>query len=1162
MEFYTHFKRHGSVSALTKLIQVMRLIFFFLTIMISQVSASSFAQKITMNVKNESMEKVFNTIRIQSGYDFFYDLKLIKSTKPVTINIKGASIEEILNICFKDQPLIYKIEDKAVMIRERSNPVAIQAPAKNIVGVIINGETKEPLSGVSIKIKATNKVAVSGENGRYSISANSEDILIFSYLGYAPQSFKVGVRTTINVALKPILTDLDEVLVVGYGTVKRGDLTGAVGSVSIKDIANAPVQSFEQALAGRVAGVNVTSNEDQPGSGMNIVIRGAGSLTQSTAPLYVIDGFPIEDFDAKSLNPDDVESISVLKDASSTAIYGARGANGVIVVQTKQGNEGMPTISYSGRMGIAQANKRMEMMNPFEFVKYELERSPSIATQVFFRDIFDVDGIATVSDLERYRGVKGVNWQDKILQNGSTNIHSLALRGGTKQTRYSVSGSIFNQGGSIINSGSKRYQGKAALIQTVNAKLRAGIDVNYSYNMNYGLISSTGAASAASSSLFYSAWGYRPVKGIGPVDEEDWNIEEDLYDSSIDQTADYRINPMLSVENELRERYTTNFRTNAWFTYNLIKDLEIKVQGGIDNVLDKSKIFYNSKTHRGTPDRPGNTAGVNGGISYLERGVYSNENTITWKKVLNKKNRFDVMGGFSLQSITGEGFGLSAQNLPNEQLSVWGLNEGIPRPNSSRYIWSTMASVFGRVNYSYDSKYLATVTYRADGSSKFLKKWGYFPSAALAWRMSRESFMKNIRFISDAKLRASIGVTGNNRVGDFSYDPALAMPFDGSYSFNNATPIPGIRQSNMGNKDLKWEPTTQADLGIDLGFLKNKIELTVDVYRKTTSDLLLNANVPFVTGFSTAYKNIGKLQNDGLEITLQTVNVKNKKISWTSSFNISFNKNKILALTKDEQFMLSSVAFDNLYTDFPYIARVGESAATFFGMIWEGVYGYEDFDVAPDGKYILKPGLPTNNPDVTVKPRPGDIKYRDVNSDGVINGNDRVNIGRTAPIHTGGFSNTFAYKGIDLNVFLQWSYGNDILNVNKAFFEGNQSSRILLNQFASYQDRWTEENTSSNIFRANGGGPAGIYSTRLIEDGSFLRLKTVALGYTLPKRLTSKAKISTVRLSASGQNLFTWTKYSGMDPEVSVRHSILTPGLDWSSYPRMRTFVFGAQVTF
>lgn len=1040
------------------------------------------------------------------------------------------------------------------------NPLILKAQKAlpPITGVIIDNETKETLPGVNVRIKNGSAGTITNDKGFYSIRANVNDIITFSFLGYETQEIRITNQRTINISFKQDLKSLNEVVVIGYGTTTKRDLTGSVSTVNIEDLAKAPVQSIEQALAGRVPGVNVTSNEDQPGSGMNIVIRGAGSLTQSAAPLYVINGFPIEDFDAATLNIDDVESLTVLKDASATAIYGARGANGVIIVETKQGKEGLPTITYRGQVGFSQANNKMEMMSPYEFVKYELERSPSIAAERLFPDLFEQNITPTIDDVERFRNVIGVDWQDRILQNGGTNIHSLSLSGGTKQTKYAISGSLFDQQGSIINSGSSRYQGSAAITQTVNPKLRAGINLNYSYNEAYGQLASSGATGAGSSTFFYSAWGFRPVSANLSLD-----FEDELFDEDIDQTADYRINPVLSVENEYRKRFTTSFLTNAWFTYSLSKNLVLRVQGGIDRRSIKDQLFYNSQTYRGSTVRPNNPAGVNGSVGFQERNTWSNENTITWNKAINKRNRVEVLGGMSLQSINAEFFGLSSQNLPNEILGIYGLNEGLPRPNASSYSTATLMSYFGRVNYTYNDKYRATLTYRADGSSKFIDQWGYFPSGAVAYTLSNEPFMKNIKWlISDAKIRASYGITGNNRVGDFSYLSSLAMPLDGAYSFNDAAPVLGIRQNNMGNSSLKWESTAQTDLGVDLGFWKNRIELTVDVYRKTTSDLLLNANIPYVTGFARAFKNIGELQNQGLEIGLQTTNIKSKKFNWTSSFNISFNQNKILALTADEEFMLSSVSWDNQFTNFPYIARVGEAAANFFGMVWEGVYNYDDFDTTPGGGYVLKGHLPTNNPDENRLPQPGDIKYKDINGDGIINDYDRTVIGRALPIHTGGFGNNFSYKGFDLNVFFQWSYGNDILNANKAFFEGNHRGMALLNQFASYENRWSPENQNSNIFRAGGGATNGVYSSRLIEDGSFLRLKTVALSYKFPSKIVKSLKVSNLSLTASAQNLITWTSYSGIDPEVSVRNSILTPGLDWSAYPRMRTVVFGVRASF
>ncbi|MGX5817076.1 SusC/RagA family TonB-linked outer membrane protein [Chitinophaga lutea] len=1012
-----------------------------------------------------------------------------------------------------------------------------------VKGRVVDDQSGEPLPGVTVKLKRTNAGVSVNEHGDYSIRANSNDVLVFTYLGFQKREIAVNGRTILNVRLQPSTSALNEVVVLGYGSSTKADLTGSVGQVNVQDMAKAPVASFDQALAGRVAGVQVSSNEGQPGQeGINIVIRGNGSLTQSNAPLYVVDGFPIEDFDRGSINSDDIESINILKDASATAIYGARGANGVVIIETKKGKIGKPQLTYTGSIGFQDVVKKVPVMSPYEFVKYQLERGNEAS---YIRD---------GKTLESYKDIKGVDWQDALFRTGRTQIHNLSLRGGTDQTRYSISGSMFGSDAIIINSGYDRYQARVAVDQIISKKMKAGININFSRSSSFGQIASeANIAGSATSYLLYGAWGYRPVTGKIDYSEED--LEENTVDDDIDHLQDYRINPIVSAKNELRKRFVNNLISNAYVTYDITKDLTLKVTGGVNGLLSKSVAFYNSNTAKGTTALPSNVRGQWGSKSYSERNVWSNENTLSYKKKFNNRHSIDVVGGFSWQGTTTEGGGFTSINVPNEQLGINGLDQGTPFSVSSPASVSTLESFLGRVNYSYRSKYLLTASFRSDGSSKFSEgnKWGYFPSGAFAWRMSSEPFMKSLIFIDDAKLRVSYGLTGNNRVGDFSYLATLDPSNSAAYSFGNAVPTQGVIIANLGNANLKWETTEQADIGYDLSLFKRRVELTVDVYRKTTRNLLLNANMPYQTGYASVYKNIGKMRNQGLEITLNTVNVRNKNFSWESNFNISFNQNKILALADGEENILSNVTWETVYNpSLLYIAKVGQPAGQFYGYLWDGVYQTEDFD-----GNVLKPGIPTNG-SATVKP--GDIKYRDLNGDGVIDGLDQTVIGRGLPIHSGGFSNNFSYKGINLGVFFQWNYGNDIFNANRLLFEG--STRVSLNQYASYEKRWTPENPSNVYYRVGGQGPSGMYSSRVLEDGSYLRLKTVSLGYDLPRRIVRSLRIASLSVNAAAQNLITWTKYSGMDPEVSSRNSVLTPGFDYSAYPHARTVVFGIKAGF
>ncbi len=1013
----------------------------------------------------------------------------------------------------------------------------------------VKDESNAALPGVSISVKGTALRTASDIKGNYRLNVTDKNaVLIFSYIGYEKLEKPIDGLKTINVVMQSKDNGLNEVVVVGYGTVKKGDLTGAISQVKMSDLEKAPVKSFDDALAGRLAGVNVTANDGQPGTVNNIVIRGAGSVTQDNSPLYVVDGFPLEDGANNSINPGDIASIDVLKDASSTAIYGARGANGVIMITTKRGKNGPPVISYDGYYGIQKNQTAQALMSPYEYVRYQQEINPANVASLYF---------SNGQTLESYRDVSGLDLQKQVYQTGSSQSHSLAIRGGNDKTKYAISGNILNQQGLIISSGFKRYQGRIALDQTVNNHLKVGANVNYSNSVSSGtIVGQAPANSSVTVSLLYAVWGYRPVSGNGQA------IDDDLFDPAIDANlnSDYRVNPIISARNELRNARVNNLIANAYAECQLVPNLTLKVSGGITNNMLRTEAFNNSQTSSGNSR---NVNGVNGSIYYTPVNTWLNENTLTYKKTFNKDHVLSVLGGYTMQGNTSGTSGYFAINVPNESLGLDGLDESPSITATSISSRWGLASFLGRVNYSYKSRYLLTASFRSDGSSKFAKghQWGYFPSGAFAWRMSSEDFMKNLSFISDAKLRISYGSTGNNRVGDFAYLSQINFPASSVYSYNNGTPLKGTTLAAIGNPNLKWETTRQTNIGYDLGLFRDKIGLTVDWYRKITHDLLLNATLPYTTGIGSAFKNVGTMQNQGLEFTLNTINIKNKSFSWGSNFNISFNKNKVLALTENQTSLKSSVNFSSGWNDNPaYIAVVGQPVAQMYGPLWDGVYQYADFDKTPQGKYVLKDNVTTNGNDRSII-QPGDIKYKDLNGDGVVNSNDFTIMGRGLPIHNGGFTNNFTYKGFDLNVFFQWVYGNDLINANRLIFEGNGNANRNLNQFAGYADRWEPDNPSNTLFRAGGQGPT-YFSSRVIEDGSYLRLKTVSLGYNLPAKYLKDINMHSARIYISGQNLYTWTKYSGPDPEVSVRNSTLTPGFDYSAYPNPRTIVFGLNVSF
>lgn len=1035
--------------------------------------------------------------------------------------------------------------------------------------VLVKGTVKDNLGegvpGASVQIKGTSQGTVTDLDGKFALSVpNKNATLVVSFIGYITVEQKVDPQKPMTITLREDTKTLDEVVVVGYQEVRKRDLTGSVAKANMNDILTAPVASFDQALGGRIAGVNVTSGEGMPGGTMNIVIRGNNSLTQENSPLFVIDGFPVEDTSASStLNPSDIESIDFLKDASATAIYGARGANGVVIVTTKKGKVGRPQLTYDGSFGVQNITRTIPMMDAYEFVKLQNEMYPTVVSSSY---LANYEGKQWT--LEDYRNIDQYNWQDEIFRTAWQQNHTLRLTGGTEGVRYNASLSYFDQDGTLLETGYKRMQGR------MNTVVRRG-KLNMSLTTNYSRSIQTGSTPSATSysgmnNLFYSVWGYRPVTS---PDTPLSFLMDSATDNAVDSSNDYRFNPILSLKNEYRKNYINNLQINGFAEYEVIKGLKVKVSAGYTYDARKNDQFNNSKTRYGGPT---STDKVNAQVTRSERLTWLNENTVTYQTNIKKKHFINALAGITFQNSDYEAYAFRTTHIPNESLGMAGMSEGQAGTSSSAKSSWSMLSYLGRFNYNYQSKYYATASFRVDGSSKFNKenRYGYFPSASLAWTFTEEKFMKPIKSIlSNGKLRLSWGLTGNNRIGEYDYYQLLSVMKSrvGSYTATNSIPSgvypfendatnAGTVPISLQNKNLKWETTEQWNLGLDLSFFKERIGVTVDVYRKNTRDLLLAAQLPYSSGFYNATKNIGKVRNDGLEISLNTLNIKTRDFQWSSNFNISFNKNKVLALSENQTALMTAVQFDQNYNgQSSYIAKIGLPMGLMYGYIYEGTYKYDDFNQSGNS-YTLKSNVPHFSTENNTQP--GMPKYADLNGDGVIDTNDRTIIGRGLPIHTGGFTNDFTYKGIDLSIFFQWSYGNDIMNANRLFFESSNNRSRELNQYASYANRWTADNPTSDIPAATNSSSNRVISSRIIEDGSFLRLKNVTIGYTFPSRITKKWKIDKTRIYVAAQNLWTWTGYSGYDPEVSVRNSALTPGLDYSSYPRSYSVSFGVSLGF
>ena len=999
-------------------------------------------------------------------------------------------------------------------------------------------------------------------DGNYVIKVSSSKVsLVYSCLGYAEVKEVVGGRGVINVTLneEQLSIDAAEVVSVGYGSVARRDLTGSVSKVDMGELMKSTVTNFDQALTGKVAGVVVTTSDGALGSEANITIRGNNSLTQSSSPLYIIDGFPTESSMATALSSADIESIDILKDASATAIYGARGANGVIVITTKQGNEGKPKINFSASWTGSSIANKIDLMDGYEFVSLQSEMSDYWGTSKLY--LRDADG-KEVYTPEDYRNVTNYDWQDEIYRTALTQNYNISISGGHKESgnRYNVSFSATDQDGIIVKSNFQRYQGKLNFQQKIGKNVTFDFLANYSRAITSGVTpTSAQQSSSASGWLMYSVWGYRPVIPIANQGSDD-SIFDSIIDSVVSSGDDYRFNPAKTVRNEYRKTIVDYLNANGGLTWEILPDLKLKVTGGYTINKRRREEFNGTQTYTGYPGSPSGK-GINGAIYWNDKTTWLNENTLTYTKRFARKHNFQFLAGFTMQGETYDYKGTIAEQMSTESLGINGLHTGnYQNVTPWQYDWTMMSGLF-RVNYNFKYKYYITASFRADGSSKFPagNRWGYFPSAGLSWNINREEWLKDKTWLSNAKLRASWGLTGNNRTTtpyDY-YSQIATLPghiesYD--YVFNGQI-VSGYYPSNMSNEKLRWETTEQWNAGLDLSFFESRIKFTADWYLKNTRDLLLQATIPASSGYTSAMLNIGSMQNQGVEFTLNLVPVQRKNFSWSMDFNIAMNRNKVTALTNNQYSLMSQVSWDfNYNSQYPYITQVGKPSGMMYGYIYEGTYKNDDFN-----GNVLKDGVAYMNSVGKDKTRPGDPKYKDVNLDGIIDDNDRTIIGCGQPLHTGGFGNTFNFYGFDVNIFFAWSYGNDVINANRLIFENG--SKQNLNLLATYSDHWSESKSDSDIPRIGANG-MNVYSSRVIEDGSFIRLKTLSVGYTFPRSVLRKMHFDTMRVYLSAENLFTITNYSGPDPEVSTRNSVLTPGFDWSAYPRSRGITAGVSFTF
>lgn len=1025
---------------------------------------------------------------------------------------------------------------------------------RKIQGTVTNS-TGEVLPGVSISVKNTTKGTSTDFDGKFVLEGiKDSDILVFMYLGYLKKEVTVNKNSTFNIALDPETQQLEEVVIVGYGSKNKKELTSAIASVKVKDLENTATANFDQALAGRVSGLQVSSVDGTPGAALNIVIRGGNSITGDNSPLYVIDGIPLEDFDPASISTDDIASFDVLKDASATAIYGSRGANGIIIITTKGGRkDGKTAIELKISNSIQFIPRKLEVLNPYQYVKYQ--EAAAFALDNYQPGRITDEFYNTWGNPENYRNMTGTNWQDEIFSIGSIDQYNLNFSGGNENTNFYYSSEYLDQKGTLINTGFKKIINNLRLNHTISKKTKFAGQLQYAYSNRNGL----NVSADRFSSVIRDAIIFRPIEPINSDDLLPGGIDPN------DPNQNNFFNPVKNLVNTDRQDRSDVIRGNANLIHNFSDEFTFNstVNYQIDN--RKTSIFFGKDTQQGTRG----VNGINGSITQRQFQTLSTSSTLDFNKKIDK-HKINALIGFELQDRTLTSSFLQNSQIPTDIFGIDKLGLGIaPSIPQTLSTGNRLLSYFSRFEYNYNFRYYFKAIVRADGSSKFNKanRWGYFPSVSGAWRIDREDFAKELSYISQAKLRVGWGLSGNNRIGDFDSFSQLDINNDSGYVWGSGQGfVPGAFQSNLGVPDLKWETTSQLNIGFDFGFFEDKLNGTVDFYNKNTSDLLLNAEVAPHTGFQRIQQNIGKVQNRGFEFNLNSKNIEKDNFSWTTSFNISFNKNKTLALNNGQTEILIDPQWSSESgTEFQYITRVGQPVGMIYGLQFDGIYQPEDF-IYDNALQMtrLKDGIPDNG---ALPVAPGSVKFVDQNGDGTINLLDRVIIGNTQPKHFGGLTNSFTIGNFDAQILLQWSYGFDVLNANRSVFTVPRARRD--SGFPELLNAWTPTNTDTNINtpvyqRVFGRAPEGnLIDDRYVEDGSFLRLSSVSLGYTFSEDIIKSLHLKRLRLFLQGQNLYTWTNYRGYNPDVSVgRQGALTPNLDWSAYPQSVTIMAGINISF
>ncbi|WP_322518564.1 SusC/RagA family TonB-linked outer membrane protein [Chitinophaga sancti] len=1006
-----------------------------------------------------------------------------------------------------------------------------------LTGIVVDSKSQTPLIGALVRIKGTTNQVLSDNKGKFFFKTGQKlpYVLEAVYIGYKKQEIE-ATSSPLTISLVENESQLNEVVVVGYGTQRKSDLTGAVASVN-KGLLSQPAASFDNLLQGSVPGINVTQSSGAPGATATIRVRGGNSISFGNAPLYVIDGFIIYNNNdnvntgasngvgvnaLSTINPSDIESIEILKDASATAIYGSRGANGVVVITTKRGKRGRDEISYSTYVGQQQVRKKLNLLTASQWAS-------------LINDVNSSTGSAkTYSDAAIAALGAGTDWQSAALRKGPIQNHELSVSGGDDKSRYLISGNYFNQDGIVVNTGFKRYSGRINYERNIGDKLKVSTNIFGSQSVENKLFGNNYNSINFQSTAFANLLQVSPVVPV-------YNADGSYYTAS--PYSSIPTNPIQDFKSTINRTYIRRILGNASAEYKILKDLTLKVTGGTD--LINTKQNYYSPSYAGSPG--GSSTGYSSqgfaAVGSIAASTWINENTLTWDHAFSNKHFLNVLAGYTTQHQEDQSAVASAQKFPNDLTTFNNLNyAGTAVLSTSDAHESSLNSYLARASYSYNHKYNVTISLRSDGSSKLGKnnRWGYFPSLGLSWNAGRESFFRPAsQVVNDLKLRASAGRTGNSEVPPYS---SLAALSPSNYYFNG-TLVTGIAPTQIANPDLKWETTTQYNVGLDAGFWNNRLTFTFDAYYKKTSDLLLNVPFPLYSGYASVLENVGSVENKGIELSISSDNIKGSDFTWKTTAVFAANRNKILSLGQgtDYYYPLAPTGYVS-----PVIVKVGLPVGSFWGYNTAGLLTAAD--VAKGVPYLTG-----------VSQQEGDTKYVDTNGDGAITTADKHYLGSAQPKFTFGLSNTLAYKGFDLSFFFQGSYGNKIFNFLQQKLE---IPTLSLNASATLLDRYSAGNPNGKVAKAT-NAPVAQVTDRYVEDGSYVKLKTLSLGYAVPRDVIRQLHISQLRVYVTAQNIWTWTSYTGLDPEVNFFDSDNTKqGIDYGAYPSTKGFLAGLNLTF